>query len=145
VTELEMAEKIARLAHTNQHEESTGDPYIRHIERVVERVTARHHDPGAPIVAWLHDVVEDSEWTVDDLRLNGISEPVITAVVLLTRVPGQTYATHIDAIKESKNPLAIAVKIADLYDHLRPNCPARLLSRYEKAWVTLTGKPWKES
>jgi (p)ppGpp synthase/HD superfamily hydrolase len=135
--EILKAETIARVAHAGQKEESTGDDYIRHIERVVALVEGNE----AKAVAWLHDILEDTPITVDGLRAAGISERVIRAVWLLTRQPGETYSeNYIPTIQQSGDPLAIAVKLADLKDHLRPNCPEQLRPRYENALMMLEGR-----
>jgi hypothetical protein len=81
---------------------------------------------------------------LDELGVLGFPEVVIEAVDVLTRKPTETYADYIEYIAKIGDPLAIAVKIADLRDHLRPNCPARLRPRYLKAWKTLTGEEWQE-
>jgi hypothetical protein len=130
------AEAIARMAHAGQKDTVTGADYIEHVERVVALVD----DPDAKVVAWLHDVLEDSlEFTVFHLLNAGIPQRIVDAVLLLTRQPPYDYASYIDAIKESGDVLAIAVKRADLIDHLRPNCPERLRPRYERAIETLGG------
>lgn len=131
-----IAEIIARAAHHGQVEKSTGDPYIRHVERVVDLVDGDE----AKSVAWLHDVLEDCQgWTTQRLHEAGIcSTRVLAAVEWLTRNKGDTYERYIEKIRLSGNTLARAVKIADLRDHLRPNCPARLRPRYEKALAKLS-------
>jgi hypothetical protein len=135
-----LAEDIAREAHAGQTEESTGDSYIKHVERVVDLVEG----DDAKAVAWLHDVIEDSPNTADDLIARGMPMRIVAAVALLTRHERtETYADYIQNIKARGDPLAIAVKLADLKDHFRPNCPARLRPRYEKAWKTLTGQAYK--
>jgi (p)ppGpp synthase/HD superfamily hydrolase len=136
-TVLAKAEEIARRAHEGQIEESTGDPYIRHIERVVALVEGE----DAKAVAWMHDVLEDTPMTDIQLIAEGIPEHIVDSVEILTRHGPESYADYIDYIKKIGDSLAIAVKIADLRDHLRPNCPERLRPRYEKAWTELTGKP----
>jgi hypothetical protein len=134
-----LAEDIAREAHAGQTEERTGDSYIKHVERVVDLVEG----DNAKAVAWLHDVIEDSPNTADDLLARGLPMRIVAAVALLTRHERtETYADYIQNIKDRKDPLAIAVKLADLKDHFRPNCPARLHPRYENAWKTLTGEAW---
>jgi (p)ppGpp synthase/HD superfamily hydrolase len=134
-----LAEDIAREAHAGQTEERTGDSYIKHVERVVDLVEG----DNAKAVAWLHDVIEDSPNTADDLIARGMPIRIVAAVALLTRHERtETYADYIQNIKDRKDPLAIAVKLADLKDHFRPNCPARLRPRYENAWKTLTGEAW---
>lgn len=143
-TEVQIAERIARQAHAEQKDSVTGAPYITHVERVVAMVAGA----DAKAVAWLHDVLEDSDYTYAELRRAGISERVLDAVQILTRQDNrtamviQTYEQYIETIVESRNPLAIGVKKADLSDHLRPNCPDRLRPRYERAWQALTGSTW---
>jgi hypothetical protein len=132
-TELRIAERIARQAHSEQKDTVTGAPYITHVERVVAAVEG----DKAKAVAWLHDVLEDSDITTDELRSEGISNGVIAAVELLTRTPPYEYASYIDRIKSTGDPLAVAVKLADLRDHLHPNCPERLRPRYERALAVL--------
>jgi len=133
LSEVATAEQIARQAHEGQKDTVTGADYITHVERVVALVSDE-----AKATAWLHDVLEDSCWTEFDLRAAGISARTVSAVVWLTRTPPYDYATYIDRLIESGDALAIAVKIADLSDHLRPDCPSRLRTRYEKAMVVLT-------
>jgi (p)ppGpp synthase/HD superfamily hydrolase len=147
-TEVGLAERIAREAHARQKEESTGDPYIRHVERVVASSPAMSVTKA---IAWLHDVVEDNpHWSLARLEREGISPRVIMAVDLLTRWPTanrgdgadcrQDYAAYIRRIRNSGDLFAVAVKIADLQDHLRPNCPERLRPRYEQALRDLGGQ-----
>jgi hypothetical protein len=62
---VQIAERIARVAHAGQKEESTGDDYIHHVERVAALVDG----DDAKAVAWLHDVIEDNPaWTFDRLK-----------------------------------------------------------------------------
>lgn len=137
--DLVIAERFARAAHQKQIEESTGDPYINHVIRVVSLVEGI----PAQIVAWLHDVIEDSNITKDDLLKGGISYVLVASVLLLTRnKASETYAQYIERIANSGDALAIQVKIADLEDHLRPGCPMRLRPRYLKAWARITGQEW---
>ena len=81
----------------------------------------------------------------ESLLAAGISQSTISSVLRLTRAPyegrcgGETYARYIDCLKASGDAIAIEVKIADLRDHFRPNCPPRLRPRYEAAWAVLVG------
>lgn len=126
-SEVQIAERIARRAHDGQKDTVTGAPYITHVERVVAMVEG----DDAKAVAWLHDVLEDcDEWTYNDLMREGISQRVCDAVDALTRQPQIGYAEYIEQIRMDGNTLVLAVKIADLQDHLRPNGPARLRPRY---------------
>jgi (p)ppGpp synthase/HD superfamily hydrolase len=143
VTIIARAEAIARSAHTGQVDKAGAD-YIKHVERVVGRVASE----DAKAVAWLHDVIEDTSMTADDLRAAGIPEPVLEAVELLTRPkadPEYSYAEYIDALWESGNLLALEVKVADLEDHLTElnqdvaaSLPPKLRPRYEKALAKLS-------
>ena len=100
------AMKICFLAHYSQYDIG-GTPYVFHPFHLAEQMT----DEITTIVALLHDVVEDSFYTFDDLALFFDSE-VIEALKLLTRVKGTPYMDYIAAIKD--HPIARAVKLADL-------------------------------
>lgn len=128
-SQLALAEALARAAHANDTEKLTGDPYVLHLERVVALTTG----DDAKAVAWLHDIIEDTPTTEADLRAAGVSEAIITAVLLSTHIKGSPYDGYIKAIIDSGDPLAIEVKKADILDHLRPmdwTLPARLLAKY---------------
>lgn len=101
--------EIATLAHSGQVDKG-GRPYILHPLWVMNKV--RHLGDDYMIVGVLHDVVEDSEWTINELRNEGFSDEVTTALYLLTHTKDQSYDDYIKSI--SLNPLARAVKIRDL-------------------------------
>lgn len=102
-----IAKRIATRAHQGQVDKA-GQPYISHPEFVASQVTGDE----AKAVAWLHDVVEDTPVTFDDLRAEGLSEAVIEAVAALTKQEGESYETYLERV--AANPLAKAVKLADL-------------------------------
>ncbi len=108
---LDKAVSIAKLAHQGQVDKA-GVDYINHPLRVMDAV----EDEKEKIVAVLHDVVEDSEITLKDLRKQGFSEEIVTAVGCLTRLPGETYEQFIERVK--CNPLARKVKLHDLEDNM---------------------------
>jgi (p)ppGpp synthase/HD superfamily hydrolase len=68
------------------------------------------------IVALLHDVVEDTEYTVEDLRKAGYSQKILRSLNCLTKRDGEEYDQFIKRVK--RNPLARKVKIADIEDNL---------------------------
>jgi hypothetical protein len=68
------------------------------------------------IAAVLHDVVEDTDWTIDRLRREGFSETVLAAIDCLTRRDGETYEEFIE--RAAVNPVARRVKLADLEDNM---------------------------
>lgn len=134
MTDLEVAKNVATLAHLGQKDTVTGEPYRLHVERVAGLVEG----DDAKTVAWLHDVIEDSKITAEDLRhVYKLPERIVSAVVLLTRTPPYDYAEYIARLQASGDPLAIAVKLADLRDHLTPHCSGRLRPRYERALAIL--------
>ena len=102
---------------------------------MVALVTAAGGSDAVKAVAWLHDVIEDTDWTRAMLvERAGISSKVADAVEILTRQKVlETYDQYIARVVLSKNPMALQVKRADLQDHLRPNCPKHLRDRYERA------------
>ncbi|MBQ4313133.1 MAG: bifunctional (p)ppGpp synthetase/guanosine-3',5'-bis(diphosphate) 3'-pyrophosphohydrolase [Clostridia bacterium] len=105
-----MTAKAMRIAYNAHHGavDKVGLPYIHHPLHLAEQMT----DEDTTICALLHDVVEDTELTFDDLRAEGFSEAVLTALRLLTHEEGVPYLEYVAAIKD--NPIARAVKLADL-------------------------------
>ena len=108
---LNKALAIAKLAHQGQVDKA-GVDYIHHPLRVMDSV----EEEKEKIVAVLHDVVEDSEITLEDLRQQGFDDEVVIAVGCLTKVPGETYEQFIQRVK--CNPLARKVKLQDLKDNM---------------------------
>ena len=113
------AEEIAREKHKDQTDKN-GAPYILHPLRVAARLEA----PSEKIVALLHDVLEDTDMTVEELKECGATGEQIAALQLLTHKKQEPYRTYLARIKQ--NPLALAVKLADLADNSDPERLARL-------------------
>ncbi len=111
MSDLTKAISIATSAHENQVDKG-GKPYIEHPLRVMKQMTT----DAARIVAVLHDVIEDSDYTLDDLVAAGFSEEIVQAVEALTKQKGEPYKKYLQRIKT--NPIAIAVKLADLQDNM---------------------------
>jgi (p)ppGpp synthase/HD superfamily hydrolase len=109
---MEKALQIAAQAHEGQKDKE-GLPYILHPLRVMGRVEGEE----AQIVAILHDVVEDTPVTLDDLRRAGFSEPVLAAVRCVTHQKDEPYADYVVGCKG--NATARQVKLADLADNSR--------------------------
>jgi len=101
--------EIAATAHTGQVDKG-GRPYILHPLWVMDRV--RHLGDDYMIVAVLHDVVEDSDWSFTDLLKEGFNQNVMYALSLLTHDPAVPYDDYIKAI--ATDPIARAVKLRDL-------------------------------
>lgn len=101
------AMKLAFKKHINQLDKS-GMPYIFHPIHIAEQMV----DEDTTIVALLHDVMEDTSTSINELRAYGFSEEVLEALTLLNHDKSVEYEIYIQNI--SQNPLATKVKIADL-------------------------------
>lgn len=101
--------EIAVTAHAGQVDKG-GRPYILHPLWVMDKV--RHLGDDYMIVAILHDVVEDSSWTIEELIRFGFNQDTMYALSLLTHVKEVSYDDYIKAI--STDPIAKAVKLRDL-------------------------------
>ena len=101
------AMKLCFEAHKNQVDKS-GMPYVFHPFHVAEQMT----DAATTIVALLHDVVEDTDYTLEDLAAEGFGKDILEAVALMTHEDDIPYLDYVAKLKES--PIARAVKLADL-------------------------------
>ena len=101
------AMKLCYAAHRGQVDKS-GIPYVFHPIHVAEQMT----DETTTIVALLHDVVEDTDYTLEDLRQMGFGDRVIEALALLTHGSEVPYLDYVARLKA--DPAARAVKLADL-------------------------------
>ena len=135
---LEEAVEIAVAAHRGQTDKA-GQPYLLHPLRLL----AQMRTASEQIVAVLHDVVEDSEWTFEMLRKRDFGEDVLAALDALTRREDESYETYIE--RAAAHPVARRVKIADLEDNLDVRRLGELtetdrerLDRYRRAWLRLT-------
>ena len=99
--------KLCFKAHKNQKDKS-GMPYVFHPFHLAEQMETEE----TVIVALLHDVAEDTRYTLKKLSKMGFGDNVIEALALLTHDPKVAYMDYVRAIKE--NPIARAVKLADL-------------------------------
>lgn len=102
-----IALKLCFEAHKDQTDKS-GMPYVFHPFHLAEQMM----DERTTVVALLHDVIEDTEYTLEDLRNMGFSEDILSAIALLTHADGVPYMEYVARIKS--NPIAKTVKLADL-------------------------------
>lgn len=138
---LERAIQIAVKAHKKQTDKF-GAPYILHPMRVM--ALGRNEDEK--IVGILHDVVEDTEWTFEDLRKEGFAEHIIMALDCVTkRGDDEEYDAFV--ARTAKNQLAIRVKLNDLTDNMdirrMPEVKekdVKRLNKYLKAWKYLNDR-----
>lgn len=139
--ELELDEALTRalivsaIAHSGQNDLG-GNPYILHPLAVANSVTTLEEK----IVALLHDVLEDTNVTAEQLRTMGIPDRLVTIVENLTvaeKPDREDYLSEYIPKVAKAGPIAIKVKLADLNDNLRTDRPApnmdKRTSRYLKA------------
>ncbi len=134
---LEKAIRLAVEAHSGQLDKG-GAPYIIHPLRMMMTMGTAVEK----IVAVLHDVVEDTGWTLEALLHEGFSEEVVEAVACVTRQEDESYEAFIE--RAAQHPIARRVKLADLEDNmdvrridsLTEKDQSRLV-RYQKAWRRL--------
>ena len=133
---LNKALSIAALAHEGQVDKS-GVSYILHPLRVMMEM----HNEEEQIVAILHDVVEDTDVTLNDLKSEGFSDILIDAVDAISRRKDESVREYFDRV--INNILARKVKIRDIEDNLRIT---RLLSVTKKELnnISMYHKYWKK-
>lgn len=142
---LERAVALAATVHDGQRDKA-GQAYILHPLRVMMSMTTDEER----MVAVLHDVVEDTDVTLDGLREQGFSEDVVRAVDCLTKRRGEGYPDFIQRV--ATDPLARLVKLADLEDNLNllrlgflDEKALERMDKYHRAWALLRqGEGWPE-
>jgi len=134
--QLLLAATVATRAHQGQKRKD-GTPYIAHPIRVAIRCEGKLEKTAA----LLHDVIEDTDVTYEELRELGFSQTIIDIVEKLTKRPGEKYADFIQRC--AADAIATRVKLADIADNLEdqsaldPEEAEFLANRYEKARETL--------
>ena len=103
---LNKAIELAKKAHEGQVDKG-GSPYIGHPFRVMNQF----EDEEEKIVGVLHDAVEDSDLTLEDLKRAGFSDRIIKAVVAITKREGEKIDRYLNRVMN--NPIALKVKIAE--------------------------------
>jgi (p)ppGpp synthase/HD superfamily hydrolase len=137
---LDDAIQLARRAHEGQLDKA-GRPYIAHPLRVMGHVKSEHER----MTAVLHDVVEDTDVTLDDLAAAGCPPEVLAAVEAISKQPDEPQVDYLDRVLA--NPLALAVKRADIADNMSAErlglldqpTRERLRAKYEQALRQLDG------
>ncbi|MBA4147018.1 MAG: GTP pyrophosphokinase [Verrucomicrobia bacterium] len=131
---LERAIQIAVEAHCGQKDRN-GAPYVLHPLRMMMRAT----DTDEKMVAVLHDVIEESAWTIKALAREGFSKNVLDAVDHLTKRDGEDYDAFVE--RAASHPLARRVKILDLEDNMNvlrfkkvDEKTTAKLTKYFRAW-----------
>lgn len=120
----ERARQIAVQAHVDQLRRN-GDPYVTHPFRVAEALSTEDEKT----VGYLHDVIEDTNVTLDDLRRWGFPERIIQAVDSVTNRDGESYVDFV--VRSKKDAIGRNVKLADLRDNMRDSQPGSQRDKYE--------------
>lgn len=139
--EMMLARSLAMRAHANQIDKAGRDYFLHHVADVAHRVGT---DPRLRTVAYLHDVVEDTVWTLEHLAHAGFSGEVIAAVDALTRRMREHPDDYYARVKA--DPLALQVKFADIGSNtdsarlaaLDERTRERLTRKYEHALAVLS-------
>ena len=116
------AREIALRLHADQRDRF-GEPILNHLARVAAAVP-----PDAERIAWLHDVIERTPVSDEELHAMGLTSTELEALALLSRTPTESYelyALRIAFAAGAAGRLARTVKLADLDDHIaHPSAPA---------------------
>lgn len=128
---LDLAKDLATTAHAGTYDKS-GKPYILHPTFVAGLVADATGDEELVAAAWLHDVVEDTDITIEHLRANGFSERTISTVAAVTRKDGETYSEFIARIVDRD---AAIVKMADILHNTLPSRSASLSASLAKRYA----------
>ena len=135
------AMKLCYEAHKDQVDK-TGVPYVFHPFHVAEQMTSE----ASTIVALLHDVVEDTDYTLDDIAAAGFGKEIVEAVALMTHEDDVPYLDYVAKLKD--NPIAREVKLADLAHNSDLSRLGEIddetkqrLEKYEKAKAILKQEP----
>jgi hypothetical protein len=141
---------LAAKAHAGQTD-MAGEPYLVHVLTVGLRTFDQTHSVDAAIVGILHDIVEDTDVTLSDLRLRGLTDDQLRAIDALTKREGESYQDRITRIIQEGGPFARVNKINDLEHNLdirrmkgrRKGLTDRdkeRMSDYLAAWTRLTAR-----
>jgi len=134
---LEDAIALAVNAHKGQKDKA-GNFYILHPLRLMFQMETEME----MIVAVLHDVIEDTSYSLEELRNDGYPQEILEALECLTKRGDEHYDVFIDRVK--KNPIALKVKIADLEDNMDmkrlkniTDTDVERLKKYLRIWQSL--------
>lgn len=128
---------IAYHAHKD-HIDKGGMPYIFHPLHLAEQMDTEY----SVVTALLHDVIEDSDISLEDLRAEGFPEPILEALSLLTHEKHTPYLEYVQRLK--KNELAKKIKLADLAHNsdlsrlpVQDTCARQRFEKYQRAIALL--------
>jgi guanosine-3',5'-bis(diphosphate) 3'-pyrophosphohydrolase len=135
-----IADARAYAAVKHAYQEYDGKPYLTHLDSVVEILSYRGFGPDFQVAGYLHDVVEDTKTTLDDLRAEGFSEWVVDKVWRVTNEPGYNRAErHAKtypkiAVDEAATALKLADRIANTEASIKLGSKGHYLGMYLKEY-----------
>ena len=143
---IQKARGLAEMTHADQVDKA-GQPYIEHLKRVagaVEEAGGGWHQIAA---AWLHDIIEDTDFTEESLFERNVPPMVVQLVIALTHQKGEPTANYLSRVIGQEG--AALIKLCDIYDNLNPVRLAyldeitadRLRIKGASAILTLLGVP----
>ena len=138
--QLEQCRKISRNAHCTQMRNDGVTPYLSHVEKVVRTVGK---DKYLQCIAWLHDVIEDSDVVAEALISFGVDPGIVARVMVLTHEPGEYYNDYIRRIRYTSLSGCVKVKIADIVSNLSDTPTNRQVDKYNKALLILAKRDGK--
>ena len=122
------ARNFAQMAHMGQTRRDGTTPYFKHVDGVARLV--KPQKPEYIATAYLHDVIEDTDYSSMDLQKIGMPKMVVDAVLILTKFDHQPYEEYLKKVKE--NAIARAVKIADMTYNLNDTPSPKQIEKYKK-------------
>lgn len=131
-----IAAQFASRAHSGQHRRDGITPYINHPAAVADRLKGESEVVIA--TAWLHDVLEDTDATADEMRAAGIPDSVVHAVEVLTKSEDVFYESYLRGVRQ--NWIATKVKIADMIHNLSDAPTEKQIIKYAKGLLVLCRK-----
>ena len=126
-----MCNYIATQAHYGQFRRDGKTPYINHPQAVAARL--KTSDEKA--VGYLHDVIEDTNLTAQDLLDKGVPERIVDGVIHITKEEGESYMAYL--IKVAGNRLSKAAKIEDMLHNLSDSPTRQQIVKYAKGLIFL--------
>lgn len=126
--------ELAKKVHAGQFRNDGVTPFLNHVQQVVTNVYKRGGGDLEGTVAWLHDTVEDTDTTIEEIRTL-FDDKIAEAVDALTHRPGESYPDAIDRARA--NPIARKVKIADNLANLSDEPSDKQIMKYAKSLQVL--------
>ena len=132
----DLAARIATEAHEGQTRWDKRIPYITHPQAVARSIIEEDiYDEEHVAAAWLHDVIEDTDWTYDKLLEAGVDWHIADAVRVLSKKEGQSYVEYI--LKVAEHSIARVVKMHDLKHNMSDLKSGSMKQKYELAYYIL--------